>query len=611
MTSYRRTGLIEPVSGDKIPQNLLFLDTETSHKHISDKTDEEQFRLGVLIYVHLDDSANILVRSVNRFYNLSDMQNYILHTIEQNKEIYLLGHNIGFDLRVVNIFNLLHSSGFTSEPPIINERAFIWSCRKPKHKLTVLDTANFAVQSVAKLGKDLHLPKYEVDFNTADDQTLMDYCVRDVEIIELFVLEYIRFIRENDLGGFRSTLASQALISWRHRLMAKPVMLHSNKEALDMERQAYHGGRVEVFYLGKLPSQQYTMLDINSMYPYVMKYSKLPYKLENVSHDTRVNILASWASNAYCISDITVQTDTPRFPLFYNNRLVFPIGTFRTYLNNSELISAIETHSVVSVHKTYVYRSELLFAEYVDFFYSVKVSSKMRGNASWEFIAKIFLNSLYGKFGQTNVTRTIESIEDRGGIWRLPWSLPAKNIRGQWVGWYGLLIKEIKQGETNHSFPAIAAGITANARMLLWDYIRIAGMENVFYGDTDSLIVNNTGLNNLQPYISDTELGKLKLVKQSDNVVIRGCKDYTFGAIDKTKGKRNDALILSTNSWQQAQFEGMLQWINRGGNGGPRITQIVKHRRGNYEKGTVLDSGKVVPYRFSIDENGKNARQIE
>ncbi len=608
MTTYRRTGTIEPANGDKIPANLLFLDTETTHKHVTDTTDEETFKIGVIIHVILDDNAVLINRIIYRFTDLPSLQSKLIEIILNCKDTYLFGHNIGFDLRVIDVFNLLHNLSFTSQPPIINERAFIWSARIPKHKLTVLDTANFAVQSVAKLGHDLHLEKQEVDFDTSDIETLMEYCIRDVEIIELFVREYIKFIRENDLGGFRLTLASQALISWRHRLMSKPVILHSNRIALDTERQAYHGGRVEVFFLGDLPVQPYYMLDINSMYPFVMKTAKLPYKLENVSNDTRISTLRAWSSNAYCIADVTLKTNSPCYPLFYNNRLIFPIGTFRTYLNNQELLYALQNNHIAIIHKTYVYAADVLFSDYVDFFYSVKVSSKLHHNASWEFIAKIFLNSLYGKFGQTNVERTVETTEDSNQIWRLPWSNSETNERGQWVGWYGTIIKEIKSGETAHSFPAIAAGITASARMLLWDYMNAAGMENVFYGDTDSLIVNTIGYNKLLPYISDTELGKLKLEKHSENVTIRGCKDYTFGETDKTKGKRKDAIELSSNSWQQVQFEGMLQWINRGGIGGPRITKIVKHRRGNYEKGQKLDSGKVIPYRFDIGENNNNQR---
>lgn len=596
--SYRKTGAIQPVLGNKIPSDLLFIDTETYSKHISDKATEQIFKLGVLIYVHLDDNANVLNRSVLSSNELSHFQDIIRIATGLHKNTYMFGHNIGFDLRVIGLFHYLHSIGFTSKPPIINERAFIWDASDGKHKLNVIDTANFAVQSVKKLGKSMGYDKLDVDFDAASDDELLTYCIRDTEIVEKFVCQYIKFIYDNDLGNFKTTLASQAMLAWRHRFMTKPVILHSNKIALEAERDCYHGGRVECFHIGKLPKQQYYNLDINSMYPHVMSSMQLPYRLENISNDNRVETLKYWVAKRYCIAKVKVETDTPCYPIYHNKRLLFPIGSFYTTLHNQEIKYALSHNHIKAIEKVYIYNHDILFYDYVNFFYSVKVTSKLNQNAAWEFIAKILLNALYGKFGQTYVSRKTTEIEDSNSVWRLPFSIPDKHTRGQYVCWYDKLILEQKSGETAHSFPAIAGAITAYARMLLWSYIEKAGNNNVFYADTDSIICNQQGYNNLQTSISDTQLGMLKLMGVTDDFEIRGCKDYTFGEDDKTKGKRKDAVEITPNSWQQSQFEGILQWMNKGANTGPIVKQIIKHRTGKYDKGIILPDGSVIPYRL-------------
>ena len=598
--SYRKTGAIQPALGNKIPVDLLFLDTETYSYEISDKQTEQKFKLGVLIYVNLSETGEVLKREVLYKWDLDEFLNLIYLAISLHKSITMFGHNIGFDLRVIGLFHYLHDLGYSSKPPIINERAFIWDASDGKHKITVLDTANFAVHSVKQLGKSLAYEKMEVDFTTVSDDDLLTYCIRDTEIVEKFVCQYIQFIYNNDLGNFKSTLASQALLSWRHRFMMKQVILHSNKVAIEAEREAYHGGRVECFHIGKLPKQTYYNLDINSMYPFVMSTMQLPYRLENISNDGRTKTLEYWSKKRYCIAKVTVKTDTPCYPVFANKRLLFPIGQFVTTLQNQEIQYALSHGDIIDIEKVYIYNSDVLFYDYVNFFYSVKVSSKLNNNPSWEFIAKILLNALYGKFGQTYVSRKITDIEDSNAIWRLPYSIPDKHTRGQYVCWYDKLVLEQKSGETAHSFPAIAGAITAYARMLLWSYIEKAGIHNVFYADTDSIICNQEGYDNLQGSISNTQLGMLKLVAQSDQLEIRGCKDYVFGKEDKTKGKRKDAVMLSPNSWEQTQFEGILAWMNKGATTGPIVTQIIKHRTGKYDKGIIHPDGTVTPYVLSM-----------
>jgi len=93
---------------------------------------------------------------------------------------------------------------------------------------------------------------------------------------------------------------------------------------------------------------------------------------------------------------------------------------------------------------------------------------------------------------------------------------------------------------------AISATVASYARLALWIFIETASLENVYYVDTDSLMVTEEGLERLRPWIG-TDLGWLKLEKEADAVEIRAPKDYTFGTLSKIKGvpKRAEAVADS------------------------------------------------------------------
>lgn len=153
-------------------------------------------------------------------------------------------------------------------------------------------------------------------------------------------------------------------------------------------------------------------------------------------------------------------------------------------------------------------------------------------------------------------------------------------------------------GESTYSFPAIAGAVTAYARMYLYHLMQTAGFENIFYCDTDSLIVNAKGLERLDHYLNDIQLGSLKVEDYTSEVIIRGCKDYAFGDDNKTKGVPKKAIPLSTHDWEYEQFRGAKTWLNEGMPVGMIIEQRTKERRTSYDKGVVLPSGNVTPLVF-------------
>jgi hypothetical protein len=254
------------------------------------------------------------------------------------------------------------------------------------------------------------------------------------------------------------------------------------------------------------------------------------------------------------IADVQVTTTEPVFPVRHKTHNVYPVGTFRTVLCTPELRYALDRDWINQVYAVQRYKQAPIFNDYVAFFYALKARYTDEGNAPFRFMTKLYLNSLYGKFGQ----RSTEWTEQKD----LPPDLAkCSTIYNTVTGRTSVLYHlgstwwmEQDAGEGVNAFPAVAAHVTAQARMRLWELIVIAGRENVYYCDTDSLIVTALGLGRLQPEMNPLALGALKLEGTSMDTVIHCPKVYHFHGNWVRKGVPAKAVQVDPVSFDATQF---------------------------------------------------------
>ena len=126
----------------------------------------------------------------------------------------------------------------------------------------------------------------------------------------------------------------------------------------------------------------------------------------------------------------------------------------------------------------------------------------------------------------------------------------------------------------------------------------MAGFENLFYCDTDSLLVNKNGYLRLKPFISD-RLGDWKLEQTGDSVVIRGCKMYHFGKKLRVKGVKKAVDLV--NSYRQERWFKTKSLLKKGITDRVLIEDFTKNLSFKYDKGTVIGN-KVFPLQFPIQK---------
>ena len=582
------------------PRHLIIVDTETDTEQAGKDAIRHKLRFGWACYQRRRDAQRWCEPEWFRFERTHDFWVWVNSHAKPKTNLSIWCHNTNFDLPVLDTFRDPHKMGWRLNQAIIDAPPTILVFRKADKKLTILDTLNLWRMPLASIGKMIGSPKLDMPTQDAPLDAWNRYARQDVEILRAALIDWLEFLRREDMGNFRPTLASQSMGTYKHKYMTQKILIHTNGDALKLERESYHGGRVECFRIGKIEEPTH-LLDVNSMFPAVMQTEMFPASFVFFTDSDCTRAYERFERDHQMIADCLIESREPVYAKHVGGRLCFPVGRFWTALTSPEIKYAIKHGHLIGMKRISVYRPAKLFAEFVRDLWARRAKAKEGGNEPLAWNYKILMNSLYGKFGQTGrIWEPRRQIDDLSSGYDVVYDAPTgKIIHTRRLG--GLEMCWQDAPESAESCPAIAAFVTAYARMMLWRLIQTAETCNVYYCDTDSVLVNDAGLRNLRNEIDPTRIGKLKLEAHYTEAQIWGPKDYRFGALEKHKGIRKNAKWLDESSATQQQWQGLRGWVRKGATSGPLTTTVTKHLARNYTKGLVREGGLVSPLEIMED----------
>lgn len=587
---------LKPNAANERPSHHLFFDVESTVTPQPDGTSTHSLRLGWAGFWRCrggdppQSIQYIAFTTDAEFWDIVDAHCYP-HTT-----LVLIAHNIGYDFGVLHGFAELERRGWVLTRIYMKGMTNLLTFKAPHRTLKLIDNGCWFHGSLADLGEAIGLPKLDVDYDTEDTALLSTYCHRDVEIMVKAWQTLYAFLDTHDLGNWGPTVASQAFNAFRHRFMRHKILIKQLPETIALERAAYKGGRVSCFRVGDFGGQTLYKVDVNSMYPAMMSQHQTPYQPVGIPVRTTVTGLQEALRRYAVIADVEVAAAEPVFPIRHLTHNVYPIGTFRTTLCSPELRYALDRGWVQGVFSLQRYKQAPLFNDYVAFFYALKAKYTQEDNQPFRFLTKLYLNSLYGKFGQ----RSSEWSEQKD----LPPDLAqCEKIYDTVTGRSAVLYRlgstywlERDRGEGPNSFPAIAAHVTASARMRLWELITLAGRENVYYCDTDSLIVTPQGLDNLQGEMNPLALGALKIEGVSNDTIVKAPKVYHFQSHWVRKGIPNKAVEVTPDSFDMTRFPSLRGLGTQPDRPSYTTTIVRKTLTNRIYDGTVGPDGWVSPF---------------
>jgi len=540
---------IKANKGNSRPSRIIFFDVETSQRKLPNGDIAQDFRYGEALYWRMGELGRKETLEAYSITTPSDFWEWVISKRHGKCLVYLVSHNLNIDLVALGAFQELPDRGFSLRSLYIKGMTKIISFRSDSMTLKCLDNANWWKSSLAELGELVGFPKLEVNPVGVSLEELIPYCKRDVEIIYRIWREWLAFLDEHQLGNWGITIGSQAFKSYTHRFMPHTIYVHNNSQAVELERLSYHGGRVEPFWLGKWKDMVIHKLDVNSMYPFVMRENPHPVKLLTVKRQETILGLARNLKSYLAIAEVEIATPEPVFPYQGKEGAFYPVGRFRAYLCTPELLYALERGYIQRVNQVAYYQGERIFTQYVDFFYNLKAKYSGSGNGVYRNAVKLMLNCLYGKFGQKGLEGKVLGSCHPDLVKVEPYIHAQTGERGYTLYLAGSII-QVKERELSYnSFVAISAHCTAYARMYLWRLINEAGKSNCLYCDTDSLLLTDAGRSGLSDMLDISRLGLLKHEGTFQEGEIRGKKDYRLGSHITLKGIPKKAIPLGELSF--------------------------------------------------------------
>lgn len=293
--------------------------------------------------------------------------------------------------------------------------------KKDRRSTIFYDSFKKLPLSVSKIAKSFNLStlKGEIDYKkdrpvgyepTPDE---LDYLFNDCWI----VAQALSVQHKQNLT--RMTIGSDALQDYKNRVGKKfkdwfPTIYDKNEPFMNGElRPFYRGGYTycQPFYQGKDIDRGVTY-DCNSMYPSVMKNELLPYG-QPIVFDGQYNenhrdvyplylqaIAVEFRLKEGHIPFATDKTGFLKQSIEYMTETKTPVVL---YFTNVELELFFEHYHIEEIEYIggYMFKGQKgMFDDYVDHWTSVKEQADKEGNSGLRQIAKLMLNSLYGKFGK-------------------------------------------------------------------------------------------------------------------------------------------------------------------------------------------------------------------
>jgi hypothetical protein len=440
------------------------------------------------------------------------------------------------------------------------------------------------------------------------DKELLEYCISDVMILkramEIYIDDGITLTGINPIAS--PTIASYAMKVYRTNFLVDKKICVLTKEEYDFCKRGFFGGRTEVFQLkaiaediddGKVIQYQ----DIQSLYPTVQFFDMLPCGIPTWDISPSINNIKEYLQNhfGYIECDIICPKylHIPVLGEKKDCKLVFDlVDKTKVVYSSLELLKSLEKgYTISKVYKTLSFdKCDDLFKGYIQTFLKIKTEcngydgdniddyiqryynhcgvhldkSKVKSNNGMKLLAKILLNSLWGKFGQKDDLPTTEYYTEPNKWFRLL----DKHINGNVVIKNETMIdentlyvqyvsKETKTSSLNNTNLALAGFVTANARLRLYKELSQLN-ERVIYCDTDSIIYHyNPTLYNIK---QGDMLGEWEPETKSPIVKVLALAPKSYGYIcaDGKSTIKCKGINLHYNNSKQFNFDNLENLIS-------------------------------------------------
>lgn len=407
----------------------------------------------------------------------------------RRRRVILFAYDLATQLRVSGGLLQLPALGWSLDN-IVLERTSAWArFIDDDRSLLMCDLRSWCPVEFGTIANDIDTVDHKARLIRADENYLKDKHTWRAHIVREAVLQILNWIEGEGLGPFRPTGSGQSYVAYRRRFMSHKLLVHDDMQRLDAERAAMHTGRCEAWQHGKLARGPYVEYDMHAAYATIARDCEVPIVAnQEIRRPTLKGVIKAMETSSV-LANVTITTDVPIAPARLNERTLWPVGTFRTWLWDPELTLALTYASKVEVHHVYRYTKAPALHKFSDYVLTGMGDQTVVYGRVPQRVLKYWSRCLVGRLGLRYRTwekfgtnpdpdlRLVTYIDvDEGTSTDL---LCAGNDR--------FILTEMR--ESLESLPQIPSWVMSECRRRLWEAMLDNGLANIVYVDTDSLIV--------------------------------------------------------------------------------------------------------------------------
>lgn len=586
---------IAPNERSIIPRNYVTLDTE-SMRVTKGRSETQSFRCASLAWDRQSQrTKQWMPTEWMDFDNPIALWSAIDGFVRTGERMVIVSHNAGYDLRISDALVQLERLGWDLEILTLAAKQTWAAWRRGKQRIVWVDSLSWLPHSLQKIGDVVGITKRPLPDDADSISVWFDRCRDDVAILRAAWLRIVQWLIDSDHGNWRPTGAGQCWQSFRHNHLTHRILVHDDVDARIAERRAAWTGRAEAWQHGKLNRGPYTEFDMSAAYARIAQTHNVPIKLLGETSYPFKQVHGNDGSKYAYLSQCTVTTDVPTVPTAHDGKIIWPVGTFTTTLWDNELSLAIDNGATVTVQRQWAYRTAPALKHWADSVLSIIDARKGSVDPVIRMVAKHWSRALIGRFG-SRYSKWDYFGEALSNDVSLGWS---RGIDGDGarrmlhVGDRILIQSDVVEGRD--AAPQVMSWIMAQCRVDLWRLMHAAGIENVIYVDTDSVIVGPNAMVRME------NLRGTHLVRKAHwrRIEVIGTRRIILDGDLRAAGVAKGAVRTGDRTWQAEQWSGVVGSLTDGASSSVRITDRTVRLKAQDVRRSLLPGGLTAPVRIA------------
>lgn len=323
-------------------------------------------------------------------------------------------------------------------------------------------------------------------------------------------------------------------------------------------------GRCEVWRWGRSAPGQIHEYDLRLAYCHIAAERRLPHALAGRVGELSEAQLQKALERYAVLAEVEVDINLPLVPHGVQKRIQWPVGRFRTTLWDPELRTLLAREQGVTVLRAWLYDRSASLQGFSRWLLAACGSGQGPFTPLQRRALKHFSRTLIGRFAL------------RYQSWERHCKLPDFGLR---LGTMrdestGVLSETLHVGhellelgamtDAEDALPQVTGWVMSEARARLWRLCELAGLQNVLYVDTDSLLVNDEGARKLERWTLGGFTWSLERKATYPHVEISAPRQLRLGRRRRVAGVPLRAVEVSPGVYEGETWRSIHESMARG-----------------------------------------------